>query len=143
MLPQYKITDSTRYGGNENELTYNVVTQDSVIALSCYVTKYPTEFGYAGFDINRAMKSQKSELIYGIKSPILLSQQITEIDSVKVGYVKYLIETENDKYYEARIFFFRDRRFVNIYITENYSNNTDSASASVSDCIFKSVALNH
>lgn len=139
-VPQYRIKDSLRYGGKENELTYNVETLDSAISMTCFVTNYDTDNGYAGFDIDRAMKFQKGELVYDAKSPHLIKEQVRYFDSTKVGYVKYYIETEADKFYEGRIFFFQGRRFVTIYLTERCSDSKGH-SVSISDCIYKSLVF--
>ncbi len=86
------------------------------------------------------MLFQKKEVEYERKTK-KLNETIINIGAIKVGYLKYLIEQKDKKFYEGRIFFYTKKKLAEVWVFEKYTNDRQNAH-SIVDCIIKSLKLN-
>jgi len=139
-LPAYKIADSLSYG-KETILTYDIASIDSLITVRASVISLeespPRPIAW---DINQKMVFQKKEVEYG-RQVKKLTEEIMDRDSVRIGYLKYLVEQPGEKFYEGRVFFRRGNKAVEIWLFEKYKDEQQNA-RSVIDCIKNSIELN-
>ncbi len=138
-LPKYQIIDTTRRDPH-TILNYTIQSLDSLISMNCFVISYGND-PYARFDIASLMESQRHEVEFNRNSPKLLSEKINVIDTLKVGYLKYLVQMPEEKFYEGRIFFYKEKKLVTIWLFEKYMNESQNEQ-SVIDCIANNMALN-
>lgn len=134
-LPKYKIIDSTLYD-QQTILSYTIQSTDSSLNMNCFI-KYYNNLP----DIDAVKMFQKQEVEFNRDSIRLLVDKVDNIHSVKVGYLKYLIQTPADKFYEARIFFYKKEKLITIWLFEKYQNEMQNKSSLV-DCIFNNIKMN-
>jgi hypothetical protein len=138
-IPPHQITDTLRYG-KETDLYYTVKSIDSSITLNAFVTS--TDSNNLGrFDITHVTLTQKQEVENGQNSKKLLSEKYKTVDNVKVGYLKYLIEQSGNTFFEGRIYFYKDKKLVVLWIFEKYEQDTDKNHLTM-DCMLESLEFN-
>ena len=138
-MPDYKVTDSIRYDA-QTILNYTIKSVDSLLNMNCFIKSYENDPD-AKLDIIATMMFQKQEVEFNRDTLKLLRETFENIDTVKIGYLKYLIETPTEKFYESRIFFYRGRKIVVLWLFEKYQTHIQDES-SVIDCILQSIKLN-
>ncbi|WP_315824071.1 hypothetical protein [Paraflavitalea speifideaquila] len=105
-IPPYQIMDTTKYGSGRTILNYKIKSVDSLLNVVAFIDDY-NDYADEQLDIARITSLQKQEVERGLNNKKLLTETIKEIDSIKVGYIKYLVEQSGDKFYSSRIFFSR------------------------------------
>lgn len=70
----------------------------------------------------------------------LLKDFSRNIDTVKVGYLKYLIKQKDNDHYEGRIFFLREGKIIKLWVVEKIDKNKDKDHL-LMDCVFESIKL--
>ncbi|OQP38764.1 hypothetical protein A4H97_18780 [Niastella yeongjuensis] len=139
-IPPYRIYDSVIYYNGRTMLNYKITTIDSSLELILFVDDYK-DYSDKQRDIEHIKKMQKQEVESSLESKItLITERYKQADSIKVGYVKYLIEQKNEKFYSARIFFYRDKRLVTIWLFENFINEKRNLNSEI-ECILNSLAF--
>jgi hypothetical protein len=137
-LPKFSIEDSMRFG-KEAILSYKIKFVDSTLSMNCFVASNGNETD-AKFDLARLRKLQKDEVLFNRNSPKLLIDEIRHVNSTDVGYVKYLVSMTGEKFYEGRIFFLKENKFVTIWIFERFKNDSYNY-GSIIDCVVKSISI--
>jgi len=137
-VPSYKIVDSTRFG-SENILNYRASSTDSTLKMYFTITSYK-DIRPIGIDITHEMSSQKHTSELGWQTTKLI-ELFKIVDTTKIGCLKYLKEKDGKKIYEGKMFFFRGKQLVEVWLLEKYLNEEQKGN-SVIDCIFESVKLN-
>jgi hypothetical protein len=135
-IPAYRIIDSVRYD-LQTILSYNIKTSDSLVSINCFIKSYENDRN-ALFNIFQEMAFQKQEAEFGRDSLKKLTETYIEVDSIKVGYLKYLVQNSTEKFYEGRIFFYKNKQLVTIWLFEKYRDEKWN-SQSVIDCILGSL----
>jgi hypothetical protein len=74
----------------------------------------------------------------GQDSIYMIIEAFKTIKTIKVGYLKYLDKTRGR--YEGRIFFYRDKKFVDIWLFEKFIEESQNK-GSVIDCIFEKMEI--
>ena len=139
VLPPYRIADSISYG-KETILTYNIASIDSLITVRASVLSLEENLSQPiAWDIDQKMLFQKKEVEYG-RQVKMLTEEIMKKDSVKIGYLKYLVEQPDKKFYEGRVFFRRGNKAVEIWLFEKYKDEQQNARSGI-DCIKNSIEL--
>jgi hypothetical protein len=134
-VPEYKVTDSTRFGGKENIYDIKIRTLDSNLIIFASLTNYTT-YVDESFNINYRMDFERQEIEHIDSSKKLIKEAFKTIDTIKVGYLKYL--DSKKKRFESRIFFYKDKKLADIWLFEN--NVTESKeNFSVIDCILENL----
>ncbi len=118
-------------------LSYTVNTSDSVLGMNCYIKSYEND-SIALFDIKTLMHFQRQEVEFGRDSLRQITETIKDIDSVKVGYLKYIVQQPTENLYEGRIFFYRGRKLVTLWLFEKYRNEKKNGQ-SIIDCILDNI----
>lgn len=135
-LPPYKVVDTSIFD-TQTILNYNIKTVDSSLNLIAFVYSYENEPA-ASFSLNDRMSFQKHEVVYGQDSIKPLIETFPQVGNTKVGYLKYL--DEKRKRYEGRIFFFKDKKLVVLWLFEKYQNQSQD-NFSLIDCILENIEL--
>ena len=136
LLPEYKLVDTIKYG-TETLLTYNIKSVGSLININAFVISHEND-NPAGLDINHIMVVQKQEIESGQNSKKLLMETFKNVDNIKIGYLKYIVEQANKKFYAGRIFFYKDKKLVILWLFEKYDENEDEEHLTM-DCILQSI----
>jgi hypothetical protein len=137
-LPKFSIEDSMRFG-KEAILSYKIKFADSTLYMNCFVTSNGNETD-AKFDLVSLKKLQKDEVLFNRNTPKLLIDEIRQINSTNVGYVKYLVNMPGEKFYEGRIFFLKENKVVTIWIFERFKSDSYNHESMI-DCIVKSISI--
>jgi hypothetical protein len=137
-LPKFSIEDSMRFG-KEAILSYKIKFADSTLSMNCFVTSNGNVTD-AKFDLASLKKLQKDEVLFNRISPELLIDEIRQVNSTNIGYVKYLISMPSEKFYEGRIFFLKENKLVTIWIFERFKSDSYNH-GSIIDCIVKSISI--
>lgn len=130
--------DSTRYD-TQTILSYTIKSTDSLFSMNCFIKSYENDPD-AKININAVKMFQKQQAEFNRESIKLLTDTITNIDTIKIGYLKYLVQTPAEKFYEARIFFFKGQKLVTIWLFEKYQDETQDKSSLV-DCVQSTIKL--
>lgn len=137
-IPSYKILDSVIYGNGRTLLNYRIRTIDSSLDIIVFVDDYK-DYNDKERKIESVMRLQKQEVESILESAITLKiEEFKQIDSIKIGYVKYLVEQKKRKFYAGRIFFYRDKKLATIWLFENYVNGGNKSYSEI-DCVLKSL----
>ena len=136
-LPAYKIVDSSRYGDGRTILNYKIMSKDSLLQAIVFIDDYK-DYTTSQQNLERIAAMQKEEVESGQNTQKLIVQSISEINNVKVGYLKYIVEQTEKKFYAGRIFFYRENKLVVIWLFEEYRND-DQNNYSICDCILQSI----
>ena len=136
-LPEFIITDTVRWGDETRLLDYKLRTLDSSLIVFAGVTTFGDD-PYASFDIKERMESEKEQIQSGQDSMTLITQTFKIVDSIKIGYVKYLDRRYDKRRYESRIFFYKEKLFVDIWLIERYISN-EKEKHSLTDCILENI----
>lgn len=70
----------------------------------------------------------------------LLRDSSKNLNGVKIGYLKYLVNQKGKDYYEGRIFFIRDDKVTKLWFIEKFDKNTEK-NRLMMDCVFESIRL--
>lgn len=136
-LPAYRIVDSLKLG-QETILSYNIKSIDGTLDATALVSsgeeERPTDLS-----LNQQMVFQKKEIEFG-RHAQKLEEQIINIGTTKVGILKYLIELNGKRFYEGRIFFYRGKNLVQIWLFENHVSEQGNIH-SVIDCVTQSIIM--
>lgn len=136
-LPAYVVIDTVRYGDSDNIFHSEVMSLDSSLLLLAGIKSYAKN-QEAMPDIVLKMAMQKTQIESGQDSMKLLVEKYKNIDTTKVGYLKYLDVKRNR--YEGRIFFYQDLMFVDIWIFENCADCRVYMNSEI-DCIFENIEV--
>jgi hypothetical protein len=139
-LPPYKIVDSLKYGNGETILNYKIKAIDSTVELIAFIYDY-TKKSDREFDMVHFSSVQKEEVKFGRDSVAILIDTVKDFGEVKVGYLKYLIEQKGKKFFEGRIFFYKENKLSIIWLFEPYREDRASKLSTI-DCIFESMQIN-
>ncbi|RXK86630.1 hypothetical protein [Filimonas effusa] len=105
------------YMGGENVLQYRLLTGDSALYVDCSIKSYINQ-PEAKPEMAGLFYFQKKEIEFGKKAKIL-KELISDVDSVQVGFLKYMNkQDEEHAEYESRIFFWRGEYLVKIRLLE-------------------------
>jgi hypothetical protein len=135
-IPPYKIVDTTKYGPGTTILNYSIKSLDSKLDVVVFIDDLKEEYGQ--LDISNIAKVQKHEIESGQNDKKLLKEEYKKSDTLNVGYIKYLVEQPNEKFYASRIFFYKEKRLIVLWLFENISKE-NSKYSSLSDCILESI----
>lgn len=138
-LPSYRIVDSTIYGPGRTMLNYEIMSIDSLVHAFIMVDDYH-DYSDGQLDLNRIQSVQKKEVESGKNLVQFLTDEIRNIDGRRIGYFKYLVKQSTSDLLASRIFFYKDRKLVVIWIQDKSTTLTDKA-PSLSDCILNSLTL--
>lgn len=138
-IPPYQIVDTAKYGPGRTILNYKIKSLDSLLSIVVFIDDYD-DYADEQLNINRIASLQKQEVESAQNDKKLLTEEIKSIDSLKVGYLKYLVEQPNDKFYSSRIFFYKDKKLIVLWLFDRNVNNKYNYS-SVSDCVLKSLKV--
>lgn len=137
-MPKYKIIDSTIYGGSNTILNYKIKSLDNSIELIVFIDDQKDFIG-RDLRIENITGFQKMEVESTSESRTsLLNEHYKQIQHIKVGYLKYLIEKKNEKYFESRIYFYKENKLVVIWIFEKFISEVNNSYSKV-DCILDSI----
>ncbi len=136
-LPSYTITDSLIYGDGRTILNYKISSKDSLLNAVIFVDDYGKTYNRE-LSITQQLKTQKQEVEFGRDKIMLLKEDIKNFDSIKVGYLKYFIDQGKQKFYEARLFFYKDKKLFVCWLYETYKEEKLN-SFSIIDCIEESI----
>jgi hypothetical protein len=137
-MPPYRILDSMRFD-TQTLLNYKIITIDTALESYILIKSYVNN-PEALPDIEHVISSQKHEVEFGRDSAKLLTETFRNIDSTKIGYLKYLVTQPQEKFYEGRIFFFRGKKLITLWLFEK-KTNTKKDKQSVIDCILENIQL--
>ncbi len=136
-LPNYIVTDTVKYGDVDNIFEYKVKSIDSSFVAYAGVKSYDLKPD-AMPDIIHRMTSQKEQVESGQSTMLLLIETFKNIDGVKVGYLKYLDQKRSR--YEGRIFFYKGKKFVDIWLFEKYNSEKDNSNSTI-DCVLGNINI--
>ena len=134
-LPPYLITDSTKFG-KETILNYNIKSIDSSLNVIASIKNYENP-PPAQFDLKQHMLFAKQEIQFNRKVD-KLTETFKDIDTLRAGYLKYMVEQKDKKSYEGRIFFYKDKKLVELWLFENYNEDKDKEHL-IMDCVLQSI----
>lgn len=136
-LPAYKIVDSMRYD-DKTILSYDLKSFDSSISANCFIKSYVKDSS-AMPDIQAVKDFQKQEVEFGRDSVRKITEEFKIIEGLKVGYLKYLVTKPEEKFYEGRIFFYKGKMLVTLWIFER--TQSEEPRQSTTDCIVQSLKI--
>jgi hypothetical protein len=139
MTLPFKIVDTTLYGPSRTMYTRRVQSLDSLLEIFIFVDDYH-DYANDQLDINTVADFQKQEVESGNNAKRLLEEGIKNVNDLKVGYLKYLVEQGNKKFYASRIFFYKDKKLVILWLFDDKVSEKPSSS-SVSDCVLGSLRI--
>jgi hypothetical protein len=137
-LPAYRIVDSLRFG-KETVLSYNIKSIDSTVDAIALVSSDYDEEAVTDTNLNQRMYFQKKTVEFGRQAQ-KLEEKIVDIDTIKVGFLKYLINLKGKTFYEGRIFFYRGGNLVQIWLFEEHVSEQHNLHSAI-DCIVQSIIL--
>lgn len=153
-LPSYRILDSIIYTGFDKTIVYNYqlkisgLAKDSLISfVTAHNYNYPETKHLLNFNYFRDKIKNETEYLLTEKNIII--DTIINIGSLKVGYMKYLVDPKKTNYaeksgqihYDSKIFFFKQNRAVEIEIIEMYKSEKLNKQ-SLTDCILQNLKFN-
>ena len=136
-MPPYQIVDTTRYGRSRTILNYKIKSLDGLLDVVVFVDDY-SDYADNQFDINRIALSQKQEVESGQNDKKLLTESIKKNNGLEVGYLKYLVKQTSNKFYASRIFFYKGKKLIVLWLFDRNGNAEDR---SMSDCIIESLKI--
>ena len=139
-IPPFRITDTTKYGPGRTILNYKIKSVDSLLTIAVFIDNYD-DYTDEQLNIDRIALLQKQEVESGQNDKKLLTETIKKIDGIKVGYLKYLVKQSGDNFYSSRIFFYKDKKLIALWLFDKNVVESRSTYGSISDCIFESLKL--
>lgn len=136
-IPNYVITDTISYGDISNFFERDIQSVDSTFSLMASITTYAKD-PEAMPDAVHRMASQKEHIESTYDSMRLITQTFRNIDSIKIGYLKYI--DEKRKLYEGRIFFNKGVMYTDIWLYEKYDEESNDRH-SIIDCVFENIQV--
>jgi hypothetical protein len=138
-IPPYQIVDTTKYGPGRTILNYKITSLDSLLNVVVFIDDY-NDYANEQLNIDGIVSLQKQEVETGQNDKKLLTEVIKDIDSLKVGYLKYLVVQASDKFYASRIFFYKDKKLIVLWLFDR-NVNEKLANRSISDCVLESLII--
>lgn len=137
-LPNYSFIDSSTYD-KRTILNYSIKSRDSVLDMNCFVKSYEN-YPYVLPNISLIKKFEKQEAEFNRKNIKLLVDTTLIKAGVEIGYLKYFVSTPIESFYEGRVFFYRDKKLVNLWLFEKYLNDSGNK-CSLIDCILNNIKM--
>lgn len=66
---------------------------------------------------------------------------VRNIQAGRVGYLQYLVEQRDKSSYEGRIYFYKDKKLITLWLLEKYGNE-EQKDRFLIDCILESISMN-
>ncbi len=107
-IPSYKITDTAIWGDGNTILHYDLESLDTYIRVIVSIKDFAIGNVKAS-SLEHIADVQKAEIRFGKDSIIPVIETYKNIDSVKIGYLKYLVH-QNGKNIMRQVYFFTKER---------------------------------
>lgn len=139
-IPKQCILEDTLMFDRNTLMNHRYRSHGSSLLLFVYVNQ---DGDFPGEEKNFNYKSelQRNEIIFGTKTHQLIKDIAVIKNSIKVGYLKYVIEKSDGKFIASKIFFIRDKKVCVVDVYEKYKNEYQEKQ-SLADCMLESLKMN-
>lgn len=141
-IPPYKIIDTVIYGGPEPILRYELKSKDNSLKLIISIDDYSSHTN-APYNFQLLTENLRHKILQNNYSKVkceLITEDSILKDGVKIGYLKYLIRDKLKTFFEAQIYFIRDKRVFRCWLYEKKKKTAGITSSQV-DAIYKSLVV--